>query len=119
MEPFRKKNQRARTKSDNPDDKQREAQFNENYQENENFKKQQEKEGQREKDIGNEYLDEESYSNLNISFFGTNIKDISPFVKNSIGLGLLGIIFLSIYLAFRKVLYKESPKKKPKKDKKK
>ena len=65
------------------------------------------------------YLDQSDYSNLNLNVFGYNLND--PFIKNTIGAGLLVLIFFGIFWSYKLVSYKEQVKvsnKQKKKEKK-
>lgn len=69
---------------------------------------------QEQEETQGENLDEDSYSNLDLSVFGFDFNKMSPGVKNLLGLGMLGLLFGGILLAFNKVLKKEEPVKKKK-----
>lgn len=65
-------------------------------------------------DKESEYLDDNEYSNLNLTLFGINLNN--PKIKNTLGVVLLVILFLAIYLSYRAVTKKEAlPSKKKKK----
>jgi hypothetical protein len=65
---------------------------------------------------GDEYLDDSSYSNLNLNLLGYNLND--PKIKNTIGLFLLGLVCLGIYLSYRTVIKKGNEITNPRKAKK-
>lgn len=65
-----------------------------------------EKSRRNENDGGEEYLDDSSYSNLNLNLLGYNLND--PKIKNTLGLFLLVLVFIGIYLSYRTVVKKGS-----------
>lgn len=72
-------------------------------------------ERQNQQQAGSEYLDESEYSNLNLNIFGYNLN--SPFIRNTFGFSLLGLVILGLYLSYKAVT-KEEPKPTKKKNKK-